>query len=162
MEQVLLRLPDADRRFLSGVIMPKDWYDLGIYLRLIHAIDAVLGSGDLALMPVLGRFEAERDRSFVKDLFLRMASPSWAVRMVGEYWAEFHDTGRWTVTREGPHLLHGTLEDFGIADEAICQELTGYVSRVMEFAGAKNAVMTHPECRVHGAAACHFKLSWES
>lgn len=161
-EQVLVRLPDADRRLLTGVIRPKEWYELAAYIRLIRAIDAVLGSGDLALMPVLGRFEAERDRSFVKDLFLRMASPSWAVRLVAEYWAEFHDTGRWTVTREGPHLLHGVLADFGLVDEAICLELTGYVSRVMEFAGARNAVMTHPVCRVQGAPACHFKLSWES
>jgi hypothetical protein len=66
------------------------------------------------------------------------------------------------VRREGPTLLDGVLEDFGIVDEAICLELTGYVSRVMEFAGASNARMTHPECRARGAASCRFQLSWES
>jgi hypothetical protein len=161
MERVLGRLPRADRQFLTSVIQPKQWYGLASYVRLIRAIDAALGSGDLSLMPVLGRFEAERDRSFAKDLFLRMASPNWAVRMVADYWALFHDTGRWSVRREGALLLHGVLEDFGLVDEALCAELTGYVSRVMEFAGGQSARMIHPECRARGAAACHFLLTWE-
>lgn len=162
MPQVLAHLSAPDRELFESEIRAKDWYDLGAYVHLIRAIDATLGAGDLLLLPVLGRYEAERDRSFVQGLFLRMASPAWAVRMVAEYWGNFHDSGRWTVRREGEHLLHGVLEDIGVVDAALCAELTGYVARVMEFAGGKNVTMTHPACRARGAEACDFELSWQS
>jgi hypothetical protein len=159
--QVVARLGPADRELVENGVQPRGWYDLEAYVRLIRAIDVTLGSGDLTLMPVLGRFEAERDRNFVKDLFLRMASPTWAIRMLTEYWREFHDSGRWTVHREGPRQMFGVLEEFGVADEALCLELTGYVARLMEFAGARNARMVHADCRVSGASACHFSLTWD-
>lgn len=161
MVQVLSRLSPADRAFLAGEIRDAEWYDLGAYLRLIRTIDATLGAGDLSLLPVLGRFEAERDRNTVQGLFLRIASPTWAVRLVTEFWGQFHDSGRWTVRREGETTLHGVLEDFGAADPAMCAELCGYIARVMEFAGAQQVVMKHPECRGHGASACHFLLTWQ-
>ena len=161
MPQVLAHLSAPDRELFESEIRAKDWYDLGAYVRLIRTMDATLGSGDLRLLPVLGRFEAERDRGFVQGLFLRMASPTWAVRLVAEYWGNFHDSGRWTVTREGEHLLHGVLEDLGVVDEAMCAELTGYISRVMEFAGGKDVTMTHPVCRARGADACRFELTWQ-
>lgn len=159
--QVLAHSTDDDRRLLSGELGAKDWYPLDAYVRLIRVIDHTLGAGDNSLLPVLGGFEAERDRGFVQALFLRMASPDWAVRMVAEFWGHFHDSGRWEVRREAEGVLHGVLEDFGIADEAMCAELTGYISRVMEFAGGRSVSMTHPSCRAHGAAACHFVLTWQ-
>jgi len=159
--QVLARLSEADRSLFSGTVRAKDWYDLEAYVRVIRAIDAVLGNGDLSLLPTLGRYEAERDRTFVQTLFLRMASPGWAVRMVMEYWRAFHDSGRWVVRSEGERMLHGVLEDFGVSDEAFCAELTGYVARVMEFAGGRNARMTHPRCRGRGDEQCYFQLSWD-
>jgi len=161
MQQVLARLSEEDRVLLTGDVRAKDWYALEAYFRVIRAIDTALGKGDLSLLPTLGRFEAERDRTFVQGLFLRMASPGWAARMVMEYWRAFHDTGHWTVRKQGERVLHGVLDDLGVYDEAFCYDLTGYVSRVMEFAGAKNARMVHPQCRGRGEAQCVFLLSWD-
>jgi hypothetical protein len=161
MSQVLARLSDADRALFTGEVRSKDWHDLETYIRLIRAIDATLGNGDLSLLATLGRYEAERDRTFVQGLFLRMASPGWAVRMVMEYWRAFHDSGHWTVETVGQRMLRGELRDFGVPDEAFCRELTGYVARVMEFAGGRNARMTHPQCRGRGDPGCHFQLSWD-
>jgi len=161
MGRVLAQLEPVDRALLGDDVRAKDWYDLGAYVRVIRAIDTVLGAGDLRLLPVLGRYEAERDRGFVQGLFLRMASPAWAVKLVAEYWSHFHDSGSWTVRREGDHLLHGVLEGVGVVDEAMCAELVGYIPRVMEFAGGRDVTMTHPLCRARGAEACHFEMSWQ-
>ena len=43
----------------------------------------------------------------------------------------------------------------------MCAELTGYIARVMELAGAEGVRMTHPLCRARGASECHFELAWQ-
>jgi hypothetical protein len=45
-EHVLAQLSDEDRRALGGVI-PVGWYELGMYARLIHAVNRLHGRGDL-------------------------------------------------------------------------------------------------------------------
>jgi hypothetical protein len=159
-EHTLQNLSGDDRQDLATVVA-VGWYDLSLYARLIRAVDSALGAGDLALLPALGRFEAERDLTTIHRLFLRMASPAWAIEKTMEYWRRFHDSGEWRVQRSGEYAVSGTLDGWGVVDEALCLELTGYLPRVMELAGAKRALIEHRACRARGARDCFFSLTWE-
>jgi hypothetical protein len=159
MDRVLESMSPEDRDVLASVLA-MGWYDLALYARLIRAVDATLGKGDLALIKPLGCFEAEHDISTVYRLFFRLANPAYAVEKTTEYWRRFNDTGTWHVQRESETRVSGTLEGWGVVDEALCLELTGYMPRVIELVGGKDAVMRHPRCRARGGAVCAFDLEW--
>ncbi len=159
-QKVVAALPEADRDALQS-LLAMGWYDLGLYARLLHAIDGALGRGDLALMAPLGRFGAERDLTTVQKLFFRLSNPAYAIEKTAEYWRRFHDTGTWVLSRPNDTSVAGTLEGWGGVDRALCAELMGYMPRVIELVGGKDAVMVHPRCRARGASTCEFSLSWQ-
>jgi hypothetical protein len=155
---VLEKLDKTDRDELQSVI-PVGWYSLAMYARLIRALDAVHGRGDLSLMSALGRYEAEKDLTTIHRVFLRFTNPAFIVEKTSEYWRRFHDTGTWHVTRDD-HGVSAVLDGWGCIDKALCSELVAYLTRVLELVGAKNVVLEHPKCRVRSDPQCIFKGRW--
>jgi hypothetical protein len=155
---VLDKLPSADREELRAVI-PMGWYSLAMYARLIRALDAVHGAGDLSLVKDLGRYEAEHDLKTIHRVFLRFTNPAFIVEKTSEYWKRFHDTGTWHVERDD-HGVSAVLDGWGHVDVALCRELVAYLTRVLELAGAKNVILEHPKCRGRADPQCIFKGRW--
>lgn len=158
---VLERLTMADREAIESIVA-VGWYDLALYARLIRAIDTAHGTGDLKLVGQLGRYEAEKDLKVVHRLFFRLANPAYVVEKAGEYWRRFHDTGTWTITRESPTVVHGTLADWGVVDAALCAELVAYMTRIVELVGAKDPTIDHRVCRARGDSTCFFRMRWRA
>jgi predicted hydrocarbon binding protein len=156
---VLAHLVPEDRGVLDEIV-PVGWYSLALYARLIRALDQIHGAGDLALVVQLGHYEAERDLTTIQRAFLRMASPAFLLEKSAEYWRRFHDTGVWTINREGATRVRAYLDDWGHVDAALCRELVGYLSRAFELVGAKNVRVDHAGCRAHGSDRCLFIGSW--
>ena len=159
-DAVLERLAPEDRDELS-LVVSVGWYSLALYARLIRALDEVHGYGDLSLVVQLGRYEAEHDLATWHRIFLRFANPAFMVEKTGEYWKRFHDTGEWKIARE-PNGVAGVLEGWGCVDHALCRELVGYMSRLLELVGTKNVIFEHPTCRARNDAQCLFRARWGS
>ena len=156
---VVERLVAADRRELEG-LLPVGWYSLGLYARLIRALDHVHGYGDLALVVQLGRFEAERDLTTIHRVLLRVANPAYLLEKNADYWRRFHDTGVWVVERQGPTRVRAFLDHWGVVDAALCREVVGYLGRAWELVGAKNVRVDHARCRARGDDRCEFLGRW--
>lgn len=158
-EKVLAELTQPERDELAAIVA-VGWYSLSFYAKLIRVVDKVHGYGDLGLLLQLGRYEAEKDLTTLHRMLLRLASPAFAVEKTAEYWRRFHDTGAWTMSREGDSALRGVLEGWGCVDVALCRELQGYLMRTMELVGAKNVTCEHVRCRAKGDPACVFIGKW--
>jgi hypothetical protein len=157
--EVLSSLSDEDREALASVIS-VGWYDLALYARLIRALDRVRGKDDLSLLSDLGRYEAEHDFTTIHRVFLRFANPDYVVEKAFELWRRFHDTGTWIIVRESERRMLGTLEEWGVVDEALCKELTAYLQRLLELTGAKDVRVQHATCRAIGSGSCVFIGTW--
>jgi hypothetical protein len=157
-QRVLSSLPEGDRAIVSAA-SPTGWYDLGAQHRLLRCIDRVVGKGDLALVPQIGRFEADEDLSTIHRLFVRLTSPGYVLEKAGEYWRRFYDTGKWDVVR-GDNTATGRLVDFGMVDDAFCAYLAAYIYRMFHLAGARTGSLEHTECRALGGRACVFVGRW--
>src|SRR6266542_717428 len=107
-ERVLAKSSVEDRTNLGGIVA-VGWYDLGLYARTLRAMDAALGRADLALLDDLNRYGAEKDFTTVYRLFFRMGSPIYAIEKTADYWRKFHDTGTWSIEREGAGRARGVL-----------------------------------------------------
>lgn len=155
----LEELPQHERDELAAIV-PVGWYPLALYARAIRAMDRVHGEGDLALVVQLGGFEAERDLTTLYRLMFRLVNPATVVEKTTDYWRKFHDTGAWEMRRISDRAIEGTLTDWGVVDHALCRELVGYFSRLLELVGAQGVIVEHPECRAKGAGRCHFRARW--
>ena len=157
-QSVLAALTDADRAVVS-TLTPAGWFDLDTQHRLLRCIDRTIGNGDLSLVPVIGRYEADQDLSTVHRLFVRFTSPAYVLQKSGEYWRRFYDTGTWKVER-GNGTATGHLLDFMVLDDAFCKYLTAYMLRMFQLAGARAGTIDHPECRASGGRSCVFVGRW--
>jgi hypothetical protein len=151
---VLAQLAPPEKSALEAVV-PVGWYDLGLYVRLIRAVDDRLGVGDLRLVHALGRFEAERDLTTIQRVFLRLVRPSFAIEQMNKYWRRFHDSGDWT-THRGDREVIATLTGWEGVDVALCRELVGYLGRTLELLGGRDVTMEHRRCRGRGDSICEF------
>jgi hypothetical protein len=157
-QKVLASLSGEDHAIVSA-LSPSGWYELGTQHRLLRAVDQVVGKGDLALVPEIGRYEADQDLSTIHRLFVRFTSPAYVLEKAGEYWRRFYDTGKWEVVR-GNGTATGRLEDFGLVDDAFCAYLGAYIHRMFHLAGARSGLLEHTECRARGGEACVFVGRW--
>ena len=140
-------------------MVPVGWYDTDLFARLLRKIDLTFGSGNLRLLDQVGRYEAQQDFNRVLRLLIRVITPMQIFKAQRRLWTHFQDSGSWTVTST-PKGMQGTLSDWAV-DEALCVELGGYLVRLVEFTGGKNARVTHTECRARGAANCVFDFRWD-
>lgn len=157
-ERVLASMNSDDRLALHAII-PMGWYDLELYARLIHALNALYGRGDLSLLDQLGRYEAEQDLTTIHRLFMKMANPGLILAKSMELWRRFHDTGEWHIERAGKSAT-GTLRGWGVVDAGMCTELNGYIQGIISVGSGKDVWVSHPTCRVKGAEACVFEGTW--
>lgn len=157
-QKVVGAMQPEDRTLLEGLV-PVGWYELAAYARLIRAVDRQLGGDDLRLVEKLGRYEATRDLTTIHRLFMRAANPGLILAKTTELWRRFHDSGRWTVVREGKSAT-GTLEGWGVVDAALCAELTGYIQGIIEVGTGRDVKVLHTQCRALGHSACVFAGQW--
>jgi hypothetical protein len=159
-ENLLGHLSPEDRKEIEG-ILPIGWYDYNLRIRAVRIVISELGTTVPDILEQFGRFGAESDLGTITRAFLKLASPSYAIEKIGEYWSRFHDYGNWKVVRNSDREVTGTLTDTPFDDELFCRELCGYMQRLLELVGAKNIKIVHNLCKGRGDAVCEFKGSWK-
>ena len=166
MQRIFERLEPEDIELLSqrktalGPIRTSDWFPFQMHCRLLRAIDAELGDGDLGLLEEVGDFMAERDIRRVFRPFLRAGNPGWVFEFARRMWGTYHDRGRWQIERT-PLSLLATLHDHPETDEAFCRTFVAWTCTTLRLSGAVNVVGDHPACRARGAQNCVFTCHWE-
>jgi len=149
----------SDQATLNRV-EPSGWYPLGLLATARRALDARFGRGDLALVETLGRFEAQKDLSTVMRWFFRVIPPDFVVQRIDLYWRRFHDSGRWTSEVKARNIT-ARLHDWGVVDEALCRNLTGYLRGTLELIPNRDFRVDHPRCRARGHSSCEFVWRWQ-
>lgn len=156
--RLLAALSPDDRLTLSTAVA-VGWYDLGVEIRMLHAIDEVLANGDRSRLEEMGRFTAQRDFGGVQRLFFRFANPAFVMEKGMSYWNRYYDTGRWEIRRI-PLGADGALVDFAMPDPLFCVVTSAYLARMFELVGAKDVRVEHVRCRGRGDATCLFQGRW--
>lgn len=159
-ERVLARLSDEDRAVLGHMVLPIQWYPLAPFPRLLRAMDAEVGRGDLSIVTERGLWAAVQDMRTVHKVLLKLVTAQWVIEKGMKLWPNFHTSGRWEARREGDSGARASLHDLGVVDEAMCATLKGWIVGLLQLAG-KRAVVDHVECRARGGATCVYQVSWK-
>lgn len=159
-ERVLAALGNEDRALLSGLMLPIAWYPLAPFPRLLRAMEAELGRGDLSLVTERGTWAAINDMKTVHKLLLKLVTVNWVIEKGISLWPKFHTSGHWQVKRQSEKLAVATLRDLGVVDEAMCATLKGWMIGLITLAGVKQPTVDHVECRARGAPGCVYHVHW--
>lgn len=163
--RVLGRLAKEDLDLLlhddgSFRITDRDWVPFFVHARLLRAIDAELGYGDLAILPEVGTYMAKRDLPKVFGPILRLGNPGWIFIVATKAWRSYHDKGRWEVERTQSSFV-ATLRGHPDFDEAFCRTLRGWLHVTIPNSKNRTVKTAHPACRTRGAPHCIFTVQWE-
>jgi hypothetical protein len=160
-DRVLSRLSDEDRGILGHMVLPIQWYPLAPFPRLLRAMDAEVGRGDLSLVTERGTWAAVQDMKTVHKVLLKLVTPSWVIDKGMKLWPNFHTSGHWESKRTGDKGARAELKELGVVDEAMCATLKGWILGLLQLAGIKKANVDHVECRARGDAGCVYVVSWK-
>ncbi len=158
-DRVLERMPPEEREMFGHMVLPIQWYPLAPFPRLLRAMDAEVGKGDLSIVTERGTWAALQDMRTVHKVLLKLVTAQWVVEKGMKLWPNFHTSGRWESKRQGDSGARAVLHDLGVVDEAMCATLKGWMIGLLQLAG-KRATVEHTECRARGGASCVFQLSW--
>lgn len=156
---VLAGLSAGDRAVLGGDtqegLRSATWVPFLTHARLLRAIDARFGAGDLALLPGVGRFMAQADLPGLLKPVLRLMTPAFLITQTMRLWRGYHSHGRWELVRTSGDL-RAVLVDHPVAHPAFCATFCGFVEGALAFSGARAPHVEQTACRCHGDRACAF------
>jgi len=161
-EEVLKRLPEADRLALRGMILPIAWYPLEMNLRLDAAIADVLSPEDRArAFREMGRASAEDNLKGAHHVFLRAGEPHYLLSQAQQIYRFYYAVGHRAYEKTGPQSATVRTFDAEAVTEADCLTIIGWHERAVEMSGGRNVRIKHALCRATGAPHCEYELSWE-
>jgi uncharacterized protein (TIGR02265 family) len=162
LQQVLQRLPPADRKVLEGVIMPIGWYPLGLNLRLDAAIADTLSPRDRDKAFVeMGRASAEENLNGPHHVFIRKGDPHFLLSHSPEIYRLYYAVGSRAYEKTGPR--GAVLRTVGAESvtEADCLTIIGWYERAIEMSGGRGVRVEQTKCRARGNGHCEYHCAWE-
>lgn len=162
LQQVLQRLPPADREILEGVIMPIGWYPLALNIRLDAAIAHVLSPRDRDKAFVeMGRASAEEKLNGPHHVFIRKGDPHFLLSHAPEIYRLYYAVGARSYEKTGPHSAVLRTVGAESVTEADCLTIVGWYERAIEMSGGRDVRIVHTKCRARGNGHCEYHCAWE-
>ena len=158
--KVLEALDDDDDRVLGGGrVSAPTWVPFLAHARLLHAIDATFGAGDLTLLRDVGRFMCQRDFPLVARPLLRLASPGFFLDKAMRLWRLYHSHGRWEMTRTDGEV-RAVLVGHPDSHPAFCATFLGWMEGALMLTGAHGVSSQEVRCATKGAPCCSYTTTW--
>ncbi|HYO69167.1 MAG TPA: TIGR02265 family protein [Archangium sp.] len=160
-QQVLQRLPPADRKVLEGVIMPIGWYPLALNLRLDAAIADALSPRDRNKAFVeMGRASAEDNLNGPHHVFIRKGDPHFLLSHSPEIYRLYYAVGSRAYEKTGPRSAVLRTVGAESVTEADCLTIIGWYERAIEMSGGREVRVEQKKCRARGNGHCEYHCSW--
>jgi len=159
---VLDRLSSEDREFVATTrIQPSQWYPIEVMERVTLAIEkVVVGRNDGSLLWSFGTEMAKVQLNGLYAIFRVEGDPQRQIERVPTIWKAFFDDGSWTVSRLGDRHLELALSDATSITPVLCLSAGGFLEEACRMAGGPSAALEKSACRLHGADACRYDLTW--
>jgi hypothetical protein len=157
--RVLARLPEGDRPIVSGVVLPMTWYPFALDERLLQAIGAEVGRGDVTFRE-LGAQSASDNLASTHSVYVRSRDPHGLLKHTAQIYKLYYNTGYRTyewVTAQRAVLRTFESESFSPAD---CLTVVGWHERAIEMCGGKTPMVTETKCRARGDTSCEYSCTW--
>ena len=156
-ERAVAVLPPKLAAYLDQRIVLASWYPVEDYAELLRAVMRVVVGGRVNPCEKMGRDCARSHMEGTYSRFNKTADRRAALTLL----SAMYDTGELRVVeREAGHAVVELL-NFALPTREICDTFTGYQAERMTILGFEDVQVKHTKCRVIGAAACVWDMSWK-
>ena len=150
-------LPAKLAHYLEQRIVLASWYALEDYAEILRALMKAAGGGRVNPCEKMGRDAARAHMEGTYSRFNKTADRRAAFTLL----SSMYDTGELRVVeREAGHAVVELL-GFALPTREICDTFTGYQAERMSILGFEDVQVKHTKCRVIGAVACVWDISWK-
>jgi uncharacterized protein (TIGR02265 family) len=161
LQEVLGRLPEADRAELTGMILPVAWYSLALNLRLDAAIAAVLSPGDPdKVFLEMGRASADANLGGNQRPYVREDDPHFLLSAAPRIYATYYGAGHRTYEKVGDRAVILRTFDAEVVSATDCLTVVGWHRRAIELCGGRDVKVVETQCRARGAPHCEYRCEW--
>lgn len=158
--RVLFALPPDQAQFLRSPFA-HEWYPLRDHALVEAKVMEVLYGGDLSKAKEFARYDAALQIGSVYKVILRVLDPGFLIKKSGSLWRQSMSGGQCEVETTGPSSCKMKLSGYDQVHEVMCWDWQGTIEGMLQVCGARESVVTHPECRFHGAPHCRYDISWK-
>jgi len=150
-------LPPKLHDYLTKKIVLASWYPLEDYAEILRAMAKANAGARVNPCEKMGRDCARSHMEGTYARFNKTADRRAALTLL----SAMYDTGELRVVeREAGHAVVELL-NFALPTREICDTFTGYQAERMTILGFEDVQVKHTKCRVIGAAACVWDMSWK-
>ena len=166
LDAVLAALAPQDLVALGAVrnapkLKAMSWVPFALQVRLLRAIDNVVGNGDLSVLYDVGDFMGRRDVPRMFSAFLKFGNPGWMMEIATKLWRLYHDQGHWELRRSPVNVI-ATLHDHHENDVAFCAVFQAWIRAAIEVSGGQEVMGAHPICAARqNTGHCVFTIRWQ-
>lgn len=157
-ERVVAGLPAGPRATFSAPLRDAVWKPLSELVLYAGTARELLDPADETFYARLGFRSGSVERS--QGGFLPMvADMPTAIRLASVLWRSLYDTGRMSLTADGPGRAIARVSDFPTTPalcQANCAALAGLLSSETRTVHTRQLA-----CVLDGAAACEWEVAWE-
>ncbi|HSP35816.1 MAG TPA: hypothetical protein VLU46_16005 [Thermoanaerobaculia bacterium] len=157
-EQVLSKMDADTRQQIDKGILATRTFPMAMLNRL------TIEGAKVASVPLeefareAGSFSAAEAVKGVYRLFARVLTPDAILSRAAAMWSSMNTAGKMEVMADrGSAVLR--LIDYP-SQPVMCMRITGWIEKMADMTGAKNAVVKHVSCVTKGARSCDWTITW--
>ena len=150
-------LPAKLTHYMEQRIVLASWYPLEDYAELLRTMMKAAGGGRVNPCEKMGRDSARAHMQGTYSRFNKSADRKAAFTLL----SSMYDTGELRVVERETGRAVVEFLNFALPTREICDTFTGYQHERMVILGFEDVQVKHTKCRVIGAPACVWELSWK-
>jgi len=160
--QAVLKGMEPEYKEVLGRVLASSWYDEAVFEDFNKAIFKALSAKNLRIMEQIGELAAESSLKGVYRSSLKAGDVPHTLSRASVLWKAFHDTGELSVEVD-PERNHAAVRvaGYGLPHIGNCQNLVGWIRRMIELAGGKNVRMRKRKCVCKGDDVCEMFADWD-
>lgn len=159
-EEMFSRLPAEDAARLRGHVLVSDSLPVALLNRLTEEAAKVKHEPLQKFARRAGRAAASEAFSGVYRVFALVLTPEKLLEKASRIWGSLYNRGEMMVESRTDKGAHIKLLNFP-SEEAGCARITGWIERMVELTGVRNARVTQSRCCAKGAPACEWDIQWD-
>jgi hypothetical protein len=137
-----------------------EWYPLRHMAEWDAKLAELCFGGDVSRVAEWGAYDAKIQVGTVYRFLFRLLEPRFVIAKADRLLANSVRPATVAVTLTGEASAQVRLSGFSPHHLAFCHDWRGTLAGILELVGSKRAIVEHGACRLDGAPACVYNLSW--
>jgi hypothetical protein len=158
-DRVLVAIDAGTRAQIERGILPTNTFPMSVLNQLTVEGARVTQRPLDEFARDIGRFSADEAVRGVYRFFARVLTPETILAKAASFWSAMNTVGRMEVSSDGSGSALIRLLDYP-SDPVMCLRIAGWIEKMADLTGAKNAVVRPLRCVATGDPLCEWRITW--